>query len=454
MDSNNTQANGLIPQAQDALNRRDYPALRALLGGQHPADVSDLLSALTPADAALVFRLLPKDAAAESFALMGAAAQQRLVQSFSDSETVALVEAMYVDEAVDFLEELPANAVKRIMLNSRPDIRAQLNRYLQYGENTAGSVMTAELLRFDADTTVGQAIAAIREAPRKLAMDHVLYVTDRGRHLLGDVNLYDLLTAPDDAVLSGLAGRAVPPVTTDQDTDEVVRLFRRYNLYALPVTDTEGRLVGVVALEDVLDLADRQATQDVELMAAMHPSETAYLDTTVPRHARNRLPWLMLLLLSGMINGMILGGFEQVFMAVPLLVTFIPMLTDTGGNAGSQSSTLIIRSLAVGELTVRDAGKVLLKELWVSLLVSLGVGLLTFGRVMTMQSGSVLLAVTVVTALTAIVVLSKLLGGLLPLLADRLKMDPALMAAPLITTVVDALGLVIYFSAARLLLGL
>jgi len=222
----------------------------------------------------------------------------------------------------------------------------------------------------------------------------------------------------------------------------------------MPVVDTENRLVGVVTLEDVLDLADQQATQDVELMAAMQPSEATYMDTTIPRHARNRLPWLLLLLISGMINGAILGGFEQVFMAVPLLVTFIPMLTDTGGNAGSQSSTLIIRGLAMGDITVRDAGKVLLKELGVSLIVSVGVGLLTFGRVMTMQGGSLMIALTVVTALSAIVVLSKLLGGLLPLLADKLRMDPALMAAPLITTVVDALGLIIYFTAAKLLLGM
>ncbi|MGI6653764.1 MAG: magnesium transporter [Christensenellales bacterium] len=451
---NNVKMNTRLELTRQALAARDYKALRNILQDVHPADISELLQELDAGDAALLFRLLPKDEAAEAFALLGAPAQQALIQSFSDRETAALLEALYMDEAVDFLEELPANAVKRILQSSTPDMRAQLNRFLQYKEDSAGSVMTTELMRFADDSTVGEALAAIRSAPRKLAMDHVLYITDRQRHLLGDINLYDLLTAQDDQPLQSLLGKPTQQVHTDQSTDEVIALFRHYNLYAMPVVDTENRLVGVVTLEDVLDLADRQATQDVELMAAMQPSEATYMDTTIPRHARNRLPWLLLLLISGMINGVILGGFEQVFMAVPLLVTFIPMLTDTGGNAGSQSSTLIIRGLAMGDITVRDASKVLLKELGVSLIVSVGVGLLTFGRVMTMQGGSLMIALTVVTALSAIVVLSKLLGGLLPLLADKLRMDPALMAAPLITTVVDALGLIIYFSAAKLLLGM
>jgi magnesium transporter len=454
MDMNNVKMNTRLELTRQALAARDYKALRNILQDVHPADISELLQELDAGDAALLFRLLPKDEAAEAFALLGAPAQQALIQSFSDRETAALLEALYMDEAVDFLEELPANAVKRILQSSTPDMRAQLNRFLQYKEDSAGSVMTTELMRFADDSTVGEALAAIRSAPRKLAMDHVLYITDRQRHLLGDINLYDLLTAQDDQPLQSLLGKPTQQVHTDQSTDEVIALFRHYNLYAMPVVDTENRLVGVVTLEDVLDLADRQATQDVELMAAMQPSEATYMDTTIPRHARNRLPWLLLLLISGMINGVILGGFEQVFMAVPLLVTFIPMLTDTGGNAGSQSSTLIIRGLAMGDITVRDASKVLLKELGVSLIVSVGVGLLTFGRVMTMQGGSLMIALTVVTALSAIVVLSKLLGGLLPLLADKLRMDPALMAAPLITTVVDALGLIIYFSAAKLLLGM
>ncbi len=444
----------LSERAESALLARDYAALRAMLSEQHAADVSDLLSDMAPAEAAVVFRLLPKGEAAEAFAMMGVPAQQALVTSFSDAETVALVESLYMDEAVDFLEELPANAVRHIVLNSAPETRAQLNRLLQYKDGTAGSVMTTELMRFTDESTVGDAIRAIRETPRKLAMDHVLYITDRERHLLGDVNLYDLMTARDDQMLEELVDKPIQKVDTDESTDEVIAQFRRYNLYAMPVVDTENRLVGVVALEDVLDLADRQATQDVELMAAMHPSEASYLDTTIPRHARNRLLWLLLLLVSGMINGVILGGFEQVFMTVPLLVTFIPMLTDTGGNAGSQSSTLVIRSLAMGEMTIKDASRVLWKELGVSIVVSVGVGLVTFVRVMTMQGGSLLLALTVVTALTAIVIMSKLLGGLLPLLADKLHMDPALMAGPLITTIVDALGLIIYFTAAKLFLGL
>ncbi|MGI6494906.1 MAG: magnesium transporter [Kiritimatiellia bacterium] len=443
-----------LERTHAALASRDFKSLRDMLQEMHPADISQLLRNLDAGDAALLFRLLPKDEAAETFALLGSSAQQTLVQSFSDAETVALLESLYVDEAVDFLEELPANAVKHILQNSTPDMRAQLNRFLQFKDGSAGSVMTTELMHFPYDSTVGETVAAIRAAPRKLAMDHVLYITDRQRRLLGDASLYDLLTADDGLLLQELIGKTTPKVNTDENTDEVIALFRHYDLHAMPVVDTENRLVGVVTLEDVLDLADRQATQDVELMAAMHPSEASYMETPVARHARNRLPWLLLLLVSGMINGVILGGFEKIFMAVPLLVTFIPMLTDTGGNAGSQSSTLIIRGLAMGDIAIRDAGKVLWKELGVSLLVSIGLGLLTFGRVITMQDGGLLLAITVVVALSAIVVLSKLLGGLLPLLADKLRMDPALMAAPLITTVVDALGLVVYFMTAKLLLGL
>ena len=444
----------MVELMRGLLASRDYATLRLELQRLPSADVADIMSELEEKEAAVLFRTLTKEDAARVFADMRKQEQQELINSFSDKEVLALVEDMHMDEAVDFLEELPANAVSRILRLSTPEKRALLNRYMEYPEDSAGSIMTAEFLSLDGSVTVGQALHLIRNKKRKIAAEHVVYITNESRKLEGSVSLHTILVSKDQEVLRTLIRKTPLSVHTDADAEEVLNIFRHHNLSALAVVDSENRIVGVITADDILDLADKEASEDVELMAAMQPMEEDYLETTVWQHAKNRLPWLMVLLLSGMLNGIILGGFEATFMMFPILITFIPMLTDTGGNAGSQSSTLVIRGMAMGDISLSDVMKVLRKEMAISLIVGLGVGLVTFGRVLMMKDGNVMVALTVTLGIFFIVVLSKLLGGILPMAAKKVGVDPALMAAPMVTTVVDAVGLIVYFSVAKVLLGL
>lgn len=436
------------------LVKKDYAALRQEFRPLPPASVAEVLRLLSQQEAAVAFRLLPKEEAAQVFAYLRKSEQQELIHSFSDIEVLSLVEKMHVDDSVDFLEELPANAVNRILRMSSPETRDLLNRYMEVPDHSAGSIMTAEFLSLDGGLTVKQAIGRIRKIKRKVAADNAVYITREGRQLEGVLGLHTLLVSPDDTVVRTLLDKVPIAVHTETPEEEVLDLFRHHSLSVMAVVDKENRMVGVITADDVLYLADREASEDAELMAAMHPMEDNYLETSVWQHAKNRLPWLLILLISGMINGVILGGFEETFMVFPILITFIPMLTDTGGNAGSQSSTLVIRGLAVGDISVRDAWRVLRKEFLVSVITGIGVGIATFIRAYTMEGGGLGVALTVTVGLFFIVVMSKLLGGILPIVAKKVGMDPALMAAPLVTTVVDAVGLIVYFTAARLLLGI
>ncbi|MDI9497786.1 MAG: magnesium transporter [Bacillota bacterium] len=426
--------------------------LREQLSPLHPADIAEIIEELTPEQGAMLFRMLPKDEAAEVMSALDPPQQQQLVEVFADKELVDLIANMFVDDAVDLVEELPSNAVRRILQLSSPEKRATLNRFMQYPEHSAGSIMTEEFIRLREFTLVGQAIAAIRADRRRRVSLHTAYITTADNRLTGVVSISELLVSPDDVAVGTLGLKDVISVTTDTDQEEVVAMIRHYGFLAMPVVDSDGRLVGVVTVDDALYIAEEEATEDFELMAATTPAEDTYLNTSVLSHAKNRLPWLLILMISGLLNGLILGSFEHAFIAVPLLVTFIPMLTDTGGNTGSQSSTLVIRGLALGEIQIADALRVLRKELGIALLVGSVLGLVGFGRVMLFGDGDVNIALTVGLALIAVVMLAKLIGGLLPIVARRIGLDPALMAAPMITTIVDAIGLVIFFSLAKLLL--
>lgn len=441
-------------KVQQLLQSRDYPAIRRALLPLPPASVADILQELPEPQSAVVFRFLPKGDAAMAFSYLPKAEQKALIHSFTDTEVLGLVEQMHVDDSVDFLEELPANVVNRILRLSAPETRNLLNRYMEMPEGSAGSIMTAEFITLDGGLSASRAIAQMRGGKRRAAAGHMVYITGEGRKLEGILSLYDLLMAKEETVLRDLLDKAPVTVHTDTPEEEVLDLFRHHALSVMAVVDKENRIVGVITADDILDLADREASEDAELMAAMHPMEDGYLETSVWQHAKNRLPWLLFLLLSGILNGVILGGFEATFMLFPILITFIPMLTDTGGNAGSQSSTLVIRGLAMGDLSLRDAWHVLRKELAVSVLVGVGVALATFLRAYTMEGGGLGVALTVSLGLLFIVIMSKLLGGILPILAKKVGMDPALMAAPLVTTVVDALGLIVYFSVAKVFLNL
>lgn len=428
--------------------------LRLRWDAMNEIDIAAFMEELPAEKAVWAFRTLPKDMAAEVFANLPSETQQIIITAITDTELSAIVEDLFVDDAVDMLEDMPANVVRRVMKSARPETRALINHFLKYPENSAGSIMTAEFTDLRRDMTVQEAISHIRRTGADRETIYTCYVTDAQKVLIGVVTVKDLLLSPDNRQIEEIMDTDVISVETGEDQEEAVSLLNKYNLLSLPVVDVENRLVGIVTVDDAVDVMEQEATEDFEKMAAMAPSEKPYLKTGVLTLARNRIVWLLVLMVSGMITGSILGKYEAAFAALPLLVTFIPMLTDTGGNAGSQSSTMVIRGLAVSEITSRDVLAVLWKELRVSLLVGVVLSAVNYARVLIFYPGSGLTALTVSLALFATVVLAKTIGGILPLAAKFLRADPAIMAAPLITTIVDALSLVIYFSIAQAVLGI
>lgn len=436
----------------ELLERRDLHALRAALLEENEVDIAEFLEELPQDKIVVVFRALPKEMAAEVFSNLEADTQQVIIQSATDQEVSAIVEELYVDDAVDMLEELPANVVKRVLKAARPDTRKLINQFLNYPDNSVGSIMTAEFTDLKQSMTVSQAIAHIRRTGENSESVYTCYVTDAGRRLEGVLTIKELLLAKDEQLIADLMETDVITAETTEDQEKAVERMMKYDFISLPVVDKEGRLVGIVTVDDVMDVMEEEATEDFEKMAAMAPSEKPYLKTSVLSLAKHRIMWLLVLMISGMITGGILGQYEAAFAAMPLLVTFIPMLTDTGGNAGSQSSTLVIRGMAVGEIQLKDFAKVFWKELRVSMLVGVVLSAVNFVRLIITYPGNYMVALTVALALFVTVMLAKTVGGVLPMAAKLCHADPAIMAAPLITTIVDAISLVVYFRIACALL--
>lgn len=436
----------------ELLERRDLHALRAALLEENEVDIAEFLEGLPQDKIVVVFRTLPKEMAAEVFSNLEADTQQVIIQSATDQEVSAIVEELYVDDAVDMLEELPANVVKRVLKAARPDTRKLINQFLNYPDNSVGSIMTAEFTDLKQSMTVSQAIAHIRRTGDNSESVYTCYVTDAGRRLEGVLTIKELLLAQDEQLIADLMETDVITAETTEDQEKAVERMMKYDFISLPVVDKEGRLVGIVTVDDVMDVMEEEATEDFEKMAAMAPSEKPYLKTSVLSLAKHRIMWLLVLMISGMITGGILGQYEAAFAAMPLLVTFIPMLTDTGGNAGSQSSTLVIRGMAVGEIQLKDFAKVFWKELRVSMLVGVVLSAVNFVRLIITYPGNSMVALTVALALFVTVMLAKTVGGVLPMAAKLCRADPAIMAAPLITTIVDAISLVVYFRIACALL--
>lgn len=438
----------------ELLERRDYHALRAALARENEADIAEFLEELPQDRVLLAFRTLPKEVAAEVFSDLPPETQQVIITAATDQEVTALVEELYVDDAVDMLEELPANVVKRVLKNASPDTRKLINQFLNYPDSSVGSIMTAEFTDLKQTMTVSQAIEHIRRTGENSESVYTCYVTDAGRRLEGVLTIKELLLAQDEQYISDIMETEVITAETTEDQEEAVARMMKYDFISLPVVDKEGRLVGIVTVDDVMDVMEEEATEDFEKMAAMAPSEKPYLKTGIFTLAKHRILWLLVLMISGMITGGILGRYEAAFAAMPLLVTFIPMLTDTGGNAGSQSSTLVIRGMAVGEIQLRDFLRVFWKELRVSMLVGAVLSAVNFVRLIIMYPGNEMIALTVALALFVTVLLAKTVGGVLPMAAKLVHADPAIMAAPLITTIVDAISLVVYFKIASALLAL
>ena len=428
------------------LAQRQFKAVRSILDVMNEVDIASLLSDLDDKELALAFRLIPKDKAAEVFANMNHSMQTYLVEMFSEKELKELLDDLYMDDTVDLLEELPANLVNRILNTVDQADRTLINQLLNYPDDSAGTLMTTEYVDIRETMTVAQAMAHIKETGIHKETIYTCYVTDQ-RRLLGIVSAKDLTTTADDVLIRDLMQTEIISVSTHTDKEEVAQLFTKYNFLALPVLDQDERLVGIVTFDDAMDVMVDEATEDITKMAAMSPSEKSYFETSVLAHAKHRIAWLLILMFSATITGTIITRYENAFAAIPLLVSFIPMLMDTGGNCGSQSSTLIIRGIALGEIQFSDLFRVMFKEFRVSLIVGVALALANGIRILIMYKNAGL-ALVIGLSLVATIVISKLIGCVLPLIAKKLHMDPAIMASPLITTLVDTCSILIYFNIA------
>ena len=428
------------------LAQREFKAVRSILDVMNEVDIASLLSTLSDKELALAFRLIPKDKAAEVFSNMDTSMQTYLVTMFTEKELKELLDDLYMDDTVDMLEELPANLVKRILATVSASDRSMINQLLNYPEDSAGSIMTTEYVDLREEMTVGQAMAHIKKTGIHKETIYTCYITER-RKLVGIVSAKDLMTTDDDVPIKDLMETEIISVYTHSDQEQVAQLFTKYDLLALPVIDQDGRMVGIVTFDDAMDVMVDEATEDITKMAAMSPSEKSYFETSVLAHAKHRIAWLLILMFSATITGTIITRYENAFAAIPLLVSFIPMLMDTGGNCGSQSSTLIIRGIALGEIQFSDLFRVMFKEFRVSLIVGVALALANGIRILIMYKNAGL-ALVIGLSLVATIVISKLIGCVLPLIAKKLHMDPAIMASPLITTLVDTCSILIYFNIA------
>ena len=443
------------------LEQKDRKTLRQRLEEMNEFDVAEFLSELEDAQMLAVFRLLSKETAAEVFANLEPPEQERIITAITDQELSGLIEELYVDDAVDIMEELPANLVKRLMRSATPSTRNLINQYLRYPEDSAGSIMTAEFVDLKKYMSVKESIARIRRIGEDKETIYVCFVTNAHRKLEGIVTVKDLLLHDDDMIIEDLMDRNVVFATTTEDQESVSEKFSDYDLMAMPVVDKEGRLVGIVTVDDVIDVMEQEATEDIEKMAGMTPSDKPYSRTRPLEIWRNRIPWLMFLMLSATFTSMILTSFESRLAAVAGLVPFIPMLMGTGGNSGAQSATAVIRSLSLGDIEPRDALRVLWKEWRVAFLCGLTLAVVNFGKMLLVDglllgnaNVTVAVAATVSLSIVFIVMFAKLVGSLLPIGAEKIGLDPAVMANPLISTLTDAVSLLIYIFIAKMILGI
>ena len=446
---------------QKMLEEKKYAALRDILLVMYPSDIAELFYDVEEEKIPLLFRLLPKELAAETFVEMEPEAQELLIRSFSDNELKEIVDELYVDDAADLVEEMPANVVKRILKQADPEMRKSINQILRYEENSAGSLMTTEYVSLRPEMTVEEAILRIRRQGVDKETIYTCYVTAKDRKLLGIVTVKDLLLAEDDEMkISDIMSTNTISVNTQTDQEEVARMLAKYNFLALPVVDGEDRMVGIITFDDAMDVIEEETTEDMEIMGGMLPSEKTYLRSTAFDLFKNRIPWLMLLMVSATFTGLIITAFEGALAAQVALTAFIPMLMGTGGNSGSQSSVTVIRALSLDELRFADIGTVIWKELRTAILCGIALAVVCFAKIwlvdrLLMGNEDITLMVNAVVCLTlaATVVLAKLVGACLPMIAKILHLDPAVMASPFISTIVDAVSLLVYFLFAKALLG-
>ncbi|MDR2479035.1 MAG: magnesium transporter [Treponema sp.] len=432
----------------------DISKLKTLLPEMNTADIAETFSDLKKENIIQIFRLMPKVQAADVFSYIDADEQQTIVEALTDNEIGEIINRLFADDAVDFIEEMPANVVKRVLQNANPEKRKVINQLLQYPDDSAGSIMTTEYVDLREDAKVREAFDDIRATGLNRETIYTCYAIRRDRLLVGVVSAKTLMLAKPYEQIGDIMDTNIVFVHTTDDQEAVAGLFKKYGLLAMPVVDREQRLVGIITVDDIVQVIEEENTEDIEKMNALAPSDEPYLKTNIFKLARNRIIWLFVLMLSATVTGGIISGFEDSLAVLPALVAFIPMLMDTGGNAGSQSSTLIIRGMALGEIRLRDILKVVWREIRIGVICGAALGIVNFIRIYLMNGRNALLSLVVTASLIATVILSKTVGCILPMLAKMARVDPAIMAAPLITTIVDGASLIIYFSVAKALLGI
>jgi len=429
----------------ELLEQNKLAELKEILINENPIDIADVFEDFPKEKYLIIFKLLPKDFSSEVFSYLSPEKQQDVIENITDDEIKFIVEDMYLDDTVDFIEEMPANIVDKILKNTSSDKRKLINQMLKYPENSAGSVMTVEYISFKDNYTVKQAI----EYYRKVAIDKeetdICFVTDTKKKLVGIISLKTLILSKDDSYIQDEMDTNFVSVLTLDDQEEIAALFRKYDLTTMPVVDHEDRLVGVITVDDIVDVIDQENTEDIQKMAAMNPSDEEYLKESVVSLAKHRILWLLVLMISATFTGLVIKKYEDILQSAVYLATFIPMLMDTGGNAGSQSATLVIRGIALEEIEFSDIFKVIWKELRVSILVGFILSAVNFIRIYYFTRSGLETSLVVAISMFLIVIMAKVIGGVLPLVAKSLKIDPAIMASPLITTIVDTAALIIFF---------
>lgn len=445
----------MFEKIQELLAEKKISAVQAMLRQEKAVDTADILENLSDEFLPLAFRILPKDTAADVFSYMDSETQQKLIRSFSDSELKEVINDLYVDDAVDMIEEMPSNVVKRILRSANLEMRKSINMLLQYPKNSAGSIMTTEYVSLKRDMTVEDAFMRIRENGVDKETIYTAYIISENRKLIGTVSAKTLLLSPMKSVVGDIMDTNFKCVSTTEDQESVAELFMKYDLLALPVVDAESRLVGIVTVDDAIDVLKDEATEDMEAMAAIVPTDKPYMKTGVIETWLKRIPWLLILMISATFTGGIIRNYENALQnGYVILTAFIPMLMDTGGNSGSQASVSVIRSISLGEITLKNIFSVVWKEIRVAFLCGITLAAANFLKLLLIDRVSVTVCAVVCITLVITVFVAKFIGCILPIFAKSLKLDPAVMASPFITTIVDAISLIIYFQIATYALGI
>ena len=443
-----------ITEIKELLDTKQYTSLRQYLAELNDADIAGLMDELEEGELLKVFRILPKDLAADVFSYLDLDNQHMIITSLTDREAANIINNLVADDAVDMLEEMPANVVKKLLANASPEVRRDINHLLRYPEDSAGSIMTVEYVDLKEALTVDQAIERIRKVGVDSETINICYVLDAQRKLVGTIALRYLLLSQGDEIIGDIMHENVISINTLMDQEEVARQFKKYDFTSMPVVDNENRLVGIITVDDIVDIMEEETTEDMEKMAAIVPSDKPYMKTSVWETFKKRIPWLLLLMISATFTGHIITTFEEALSVYVALTAFIPMLMDTGGNAGGQASVTVIRGLSLGEIEYRDVPGIVWKEIRVAVLCGVVLAAANFVKLMLLDRVGLYVALVVCITLAIAVLMAMFVGCLLPIVAKRLGFDPAVMASPFITTIVDALSLLVYFRVATMILGL